>query len=857
MKCHTQDQCEPESKHSPYDVLVDCDCTLTWFAERCSIQSGEPVEVPVATEQMEIATFSDLDNTMSSETNAPTLRGALADKVDVGELSDFLARPVRISNISWLESDTVGTKTTVKPWVEYLNSPAVKKKLDNFAWLRADLHIKVVVTASPFYYGLMMVSYKPLQTFIPSDNFVSTYAFVPRSQRPHIMVYPADSLGGEKVLPFIYPANYVDVQDYNKIADLGELTYDVVSELTSANGVTGQAVSVQTYAWLENVELQGPSIGLALQSKEIATGPVSSVASSVARFANKLTTLPFVGKFMKATEIGSSAIGAIASLFGFTNLPVLEPARPIRSMPFPPLASTGVGYPVEKLTGDPHTELAVDGAPCNLDLEDELQITSLVQRSSYLDKATWSTSTAVDAQLFRANVTPHVFRRNTTATQTGWYYTPMGWISRVFGCWRGSIVYRFDFIKSKYHRGRVLITWDPRAQSGNNVSQVANVMGRTITKVVDLGAESSVEIEVPYAQEYPWLDVDAGMSLNYTVNGSDSDPAFATGRHNGVLVMRVLNVLTAPVASSSIDVVVTVRGGSDLEFNNPLGAPDWFSPFEVQSREVFETEADSEVMGSKSNPAPERYLINMGESYKSVRELLRRTELNETWEEPSNTTDQLMLIKHFQKRFPPAYGYDPSGLWTAKGIAAPASTFPFNYVHNTYFNWFAPSFVGVRGSMFWTYNTTNQSAGTQTPHGIRVTRTYDVANATRTRATQAVKTGANDAYFWWTQTNRTGIGAALTNTQTQSGLSVSIPSYTTSLFCSTRPDQATSASGGYMPLARDKDGALLSIVMHPAQGQTTRGLTIEKYCGAGTDLSLIYFVNVPVWYSYSTAPTPP
>nr|URG14836.1 MAG: capsid protein [Picornaviridae sp.] len=792
---------------------------------------------------------------MSNDVPALEEVGAYADSVSVGELKDFLARPRRISNLSWTPAEALGVKTTLDPWSTLLNIPSVIKKVDNFAWFRANLKIKVVVTASPFYYGLMMLSYKPVPGFAPTDNFAVGLGITPRSQRPHIMILPADSLGGEMTLPFVYPANFVSLTEGAKVNTLGLLTYEIISPLQSANGAVGQPVSVQTYAWFEDVDMQGPSIGLALQSKEVKTGPVSSVASSVAKLANVFTTWPFVGKFAKATEIGAGAIGDIASMFGFTNLPVLLPAQPVRSVPFPPLASTGIGYPVEKLTADPHAELAIDGAPCNLSLDDELQISSLVQRSAYLTKASWTTATLVDAQLFRANVTPYLFQRETTAARHAFYFTPMAWVGSVFNHWRGDIIYRFDFIKSKYHRGRVIITWDPISQVPNNVSQVADVMGRTITKIVDLGATSSVELRVPYAQNFPWCAVNPSSAYNYVTNGTDIDPAYVRGDHNGTIVMRVMNVLTAPVASSQIDVIVTVRGAENLEFNNPKGPP-FMSPWEPQSKEVFDTPAEYGVMGSLSQPAKERYVTTMGESFKSVRELMRRTMLNETWEEPTDITNQLGMIEHIQKRFPPAYGYDPNGLWTAKGIIAPATDFPFNYVNNTYYNWFAPAFIGVRGSMFWTYNVTNQSAGLNTPMPVRVSRTHAIQIATRTRRTQAVKTGANDAYFWWLNGFDTGTGAALTTTTTQQGLAVSIPNYNPALFCSTDQGENTFASGRSIPIARDIDGAVLSVQLHPAQGQTTRGLTIGKYCGVGTDFSLQYFLNVPVWFNYlgSTAP---
>lgn len=823
----------------------------------CALQSDEQV----VEQQQTTMAFTDVDNIDVTPVHGRTTDGAIADDIAEGELAQFLARPIRISSLSWSESETVGIKTAIDPWTLYLNTAIIKKKLDNYAWLRANLHLKFVINASPFYYGLMMASYKPLYNWAAADagSGSSFNSVVNRSQRPHVMIYPAESLGGEMSVPFIFPANYVGIQSAADVAELGRVTFDIISVLASANGVTGQAVTIQTFAWLEDVHLQGPTVGLALQSEYHEVGAVSSIASTVAKVANQFTSLPFIGKFMKATTIGADAIGHIASMFGYTNVPVLEAAQPVRLLPFPPLASTEIGYPTEKLTLDPKNELAIDGAPLGLELDDQLQIAHLVQRSAILTKATWTTSTLVDAQLFRSCVTPALFAQDTAATVYSNYLTPMCWVSNLFRHWRGDIVFRFDFIKSKYHRGRVVVSWEPNAVAGNNVSTSSNTMGTVITKILDLGAESSLELKVPYAQAYPWLKNFRTPQANvYTVNGSDVDQTnYNSGYHNGLIVMRVLNVLTAPVASSSIDVIVSVRGCENLEFANPVQPPQW-SQFTTQSEDVFVTEADTDTFGKSLEPDEHRFLSNMGESVRSLRQILRRSCLNEIWEVASDTTNQLAVISHTQTRFPLTYGYDTAGPWTAKGLIVTGSNFPFNYTFNTPYNWIAPCFAGVRGSMMWHYNFVNQSNATFAQHSVKVTRNpYGSGGGTaRTYSTQATKTGINDASFWLTSLVGSGAGTALTNTITNAGVSVSLPNYTHALMQSTDALCAMTPQKTVLSTASDEDFSTLEVILHPGQGQTTRGATIEKYCAAGTDLSLNYFINVPVWYQYRGTPAP-
>lgn len=829
----------------------------------CTLQSTAVETTGDVVTNEETTNFVDVSNDIVAVENGMTPGPASVDRVEDGELAKFLARPIRILNFTWEETDTASVLQTIDPWTLYLNTAIIKKKLDNYAWFRGNLHVKIVINASPFYYGLMMASYKPLSSWAAADSGDSAlwYANILRSQRPHVMLLPAESMGGEMKLPFIFPSNYVGIQDASEVAAMGRLTFTALSTLKSANGVTDSGVTVQCFAWMEDVELHGPTVGVALQSEYTETGAVSSMASTVASVANRFSTVPFVGKFMKATSIGASAIGSIASLFGFTNVPVLESAAPVRPNPFPPLATTEIGYPTEKLTLDPKNELAIDGAPLGLDLQDDLQISRVVQREAILAKAVWSTADLVDAQLFRACVTPDLYDYHTETNQYQVYLTPMAWVAKLFRHWRGDVIFRFDFIKSKYHRGRVVVGWEPVAVPGSNLSTQANTLGTVISKVVDLGAESSVEVRIPYSQAYPWLKRYTGTVVGqWNVNGDDENQSnYNQGYHNGLLVMRVLNALTAPVASSTIDVIISVRGAENLEFANPVDPPQW-SQYEVQSSRVFELPAEEAVMGVNTKPSEDRFSVNMGESVRSLRQILRRSCINEIWEAASNTTDQLALLSHTQTRFPLCYGYDPGAPWTAAGLAAPEEDFPFSYTRNTPYNWIAPAFAGVRGSMMWHYNFVNQSAGTFSQTSVKVTRTpFGYSGDTgRNFFTQATKTGINDASFWIANTQGTGGGTSLTNTVTNAGISVSLPNYSQALFQSTRADFAmTPGTGGTLiGNAYDEDFATLEVALHPAQGQTTRALTIEKYCGAGTDLSLNFFINVPVWYAYRGTPAP-
>lgn len=826
-----------------------CQC-FSCFKKTCSLQSAE-AEVVVSETNAEIASFTDANDQMVATISPNVTDMTLSGLQTEGELSRFLSRPVRIATYNWLEATAPGYIGDFKPWHLYLNSTQVKSKLNNYTWFRGNLHIKFVVTASPFYYGLLMASYCPIQDAVDASAGTGTYAYMLRSQRPHVMITAADSKGGEMVLPFIYPKQFVNIKKDGDIQSLGLFTWQVLSQLRSANDVVGSGVSVQVYAWMEDVELHGPTVGLALQSDEYTEpGAISTLASSAAKIASKFTTWPLVGSFARATEVGATAIGSIASIFGFTNVPVLDAAIPVRPSPFPQLASTEIGYPVEKLTIDPKNELAIDGASASLKLEDELQISHWVQRESILNTSSFLSSDLVDAQLFRMCVTPDLWNRVPLGTHYVNYLTPLAFACQPFLYWRGDIIIRFDFIKSKYHRGRVIATWEPVATAGTNVSTVGDCMGRAITKVLDLGAESSLEITIPYNQASPWLELLPGYVSQYTLRGADVDEVnYDPDNHNGLLTLRVLNVLTAPVATSTVDFVVSIRGAENLEFAGPTALPNW-SRFAPQSR-VFEEPAQLETMGNTQTAPTSLYLATMGETIRSFRTLMRRSVLNEVSVLATNTTDEILNAWWIRTRFPLHPGYDPNGRHLARNNANTANV-SYNWSHLTLYNYLAPCFAGVRGSMMWHLNAVNQSLGGNTPTPVRVMRAPGLTIADGT-SVLTTKTGPNDARFFALTCNQEAPGAALTTTTTNQGLSVSIPNYTNALFQSTIPGCVTNpyTAGVIIP---DSDRMATEVIYHPKLGQTTRAAFVERYNAIGTDLSLIYFINVPYWYEYRFEP---
>lgn len=762
-------------------------------------------------------------------------------------LAKFLSRPTLIHTLVWTESEITGD-TTIDPWSLFLGKTPIVNKLQNYAFLRGTLHIKVMVNASPFYYGCLMMSYAPYATsvlpFATTDTFPTCGSILmPTSQRPHIMIMPQTCSGGEMKLPFFYAENMVKITSAADVALLGRLAFTTVTALRSANGATTNGCTVQVYAWMDDPVLMGPTVGAALQASEYElNGLVSAPCTALARFAKTLQNVPIIGRYAQATSIGSSAIANIAKLFGWSNPPVINDAMPVMCLPFHGMSSAHISVPRTKFTLDPKAELSVDPRITGIGGEDELAVANFVAHESYVTQGTWETTDAIGVLICNSRVNPMVVDIG-TIDATGSYAiqnTPMSLLSDMFRYWRGDIIYRFKVICSKYHKGRVRITWDP-ISSLTATTDYSNV---AYTKIIDLAVSDEIEIRIPYMQAVNWLMTPS--RANQWGLGTYKTPSVTS---NGTFTVRVLTNLSAPIDTAPVSVLVFARGADNLEFANPMPMSTDASILALQSSD------DTSV-------APlDRYLVNFGESVHSLRLLLRRSMFVDYFRLRGSSTiaytDYLGEFRSQQGRFPPAFGYDSTGYCSAKGVTTVGTDYYCNQVRDIPFNRIVSCFVAMRGSTAWTYNISANATNVLTD--IKVVRLDDVRETQNgpyyhtlvaTSESTQNKFGAS-----WRQIDKdfgqTVGGMLMTNPKTQTGVSVEMPMMSNKRFLLTNPVLRN--------LGSNHDGSatdtyMLKATVSPASIGVANNTPflyefVERYFAIGTDFNCHFFLNAPTVYT--------
>lgn len=815
------------------------------------------------------------------------------------DLGDFLNRPVRVSTVSWAISDAVGNKTTFSPWQLFINNTAISNKIANYAFIRGKLKLKAVINASPFYYGAMLVSYLPLPNFRSSTSVVSgaNDQFIQLSQRPHQWIYPSENKGFEMELPFFYFKNWLTLQTNQEFADMGTISCDITSALQSANGVAANTVTIQFYAWMVDAELSGPSVGLSLQAgstkvqamstnsngsnnnnskikinmdkaksysnsfqrytavtRDEYDGIISKPASAIAAAVGCLSNLPVIGYYARATEIGMNAVAGVASLFGFTNVPNIKDIDAVQVRTTPAMASSEISFPVEKLTLDPKNELSISQSIVGDVETDNLIVSNIVQKESLLATSTWAVSDTTNQIIMACTVNPVMYTIATVSSIDNIYFTPMGYISKLFNNWRGDIIFRIKLIATKFHKGRLRLTYDPRGQSGTNLYNTQDNTSMIFNKVIDLDESTNVEFRIPYQQALSWLNINSATTANQNYTSRSGTFNYDQDSDNGSWCLQVLTNLSAPITSSTVEVQLFVRGAENLEFANPVNIDThdnrFYSLMAPQAgTSLLNDDGDFEsiiVGNDKSHEDPNRYVINYGEAIYSIRSLLRRYSRSYVMNVPLSLTNTSILT-YFFSRLPKPFGYDSGGLESAKGVITTLSNFNFNFSTLHPITWMQGLFIGYRGGTHVSANPINTI-----PEEIRIYRIPSTVSASSktTTSSAAVTTISVIPRFYMSLTSGGASGSAMTNGQTQPTLNIHAPNMSRYKFQSTQLSRISTPSA-----TDDSNRDFLMLETSFSNADPSNITEVALYFAIGTDFNFIFFINTPMVYAYNALPT--
>lgn len=844
----------------------------------------EEAEAVITKEQLgdgtiEQQTVTFVDNEGGAFYNAPITDNAVAmvDNTEDIALGTFLSRPTLINTTTWTTSDLPNIKTTMQPWHLFLNDTIIRRKIENYAFIRGNLHIKVVLNGTPFQYGAMRACYTPLLGFM-AEKFTPHTPFIPNmipfSQMPGFFMYPQANGGGEIVLPFLLHKNWLDMTSLSEVQNMGTLRFVIYSPLQVASSGGTTTVSLRTYAWMTDVHLMGSTTSLLLQSSdqnddEYGNGTISAPATAIASISRHLGKVPIIGRFARATEIGASAVSSIAQLFGYTDVPNINNINAMQPMNAPMLASSHISVPLQKLTLDPKQELSIDPSAHGIGSQDELAMPYMLSKESFFALTSWATTDAVGTQIFNMRVNPYqigvlpIYDLLTNQIGNEVNHTPLAYVGNLLNNWRGDLIVRIKVVCTKFHKGRLKISYDPRG----NITTSDPPENSVYTEIVDIGENDDIEIRIPYHQDLAWLKINKDLSENWTPG---NPLANRVGIDNGLLSIRVLTNLTAPT-SSNINLLFFIRGAENLEYANPASVigptTSGIRPslFQLQAEDKTDVISKKFTMGTPALNIPERYALNFGESVGSLRNILHRATTVDTVPlTESTTTNQYSFYAKNYKRMPYSPGYVASFPTNANRLVTVGGT--YNYAFNTMhpLPYITSMFIGYRGSVNYYVTPSTDKYGFF--DDLRVTRITD-ADQINSSTLRFISNYANVAFgssisaqafgLNMRQYTRDGLGGmAIDSNRTNSSLTFNFPDYNNRNFAFADP---TNYMLGSSVDGTDEQTALMQFNLKKIDAVTNAAagsITVHSAASAGPDFTCLYFLCCPTIYYTLTFPTP-
>lgn len=775
------------------------------------------------------------------------------------DLAQYMSRPELVDSRTWAEGDGIGIKATVNVWRAAMTA-SKREKLSGFGLFRANLKLKFVVNGSPFYYGAMAAVYTPLNG-VRTDLGLggnTGQTLVTFSQKPHVWLNVQNTSTAEMKLPFLYPYPHINTNLLANFDNLGKIDYVIYRPLASANGTAGTAVDIQLYAWFEDVELTGPTNQPVAQSSQEyeSDHQISGPASAVAAAAGSLSAVPIIGPYAMATSKAAGMVATVANALGFTNVPNVSDVAPMKPKPFT-LASSDISEPMGKLSLTSKQEVKLGKSDYGSTEVDELHLSRFCGRESFLTTTVWQTSQAPSDSLFVSGVTPML----TASTSSVVAYTPMAYAATAFQYWRGPIKFTFKAIRSKYHRGRVQISWDRSANNLNTGALLGNANTQAV--VLDLDQGDEVSMIVPYQQQSLFLPVPAQVSEDGVPAGSvpystlTTPPSLTGIGWNGVINMRVLTRLTAPESSSDISFLVFVSAADGFELAAPVAhryqasnqAYGLSSLLTSVAQSAIEYEENAESVADPTTaPVPGVYMDAFGENITSLRSLLHRSSRAMTYvDDPSSGSTGTISLTIPIKRMPPLPGFWNNAWW---GTSTPVSSF-VNAATWHPLPWFTYCFAGYSGSVNVSANIVSGEANS--PGYIdsfslsRATYDTTLSSSRKPYSTFAAGTAsAGVVASSLTRSRESGAGGMeLTNTRTNAGLSANLPYYVPSAFLVADPyttyNNQDSFSGG------NSDWWHIQATYARPTG-LAREPFVDVYYGSGPDFNVHFFVCCPLAY---------
>jgi hypothetical protein len=523
----------------------------------------------------------------------------------------MLMSEIRYDSFQWSTSQAAGTNFLVKNLPDIFAQVASfhRTALRTYCFYRPTLTLRLQVNATPQHMGLLRLWWDPMSQYaLTSSDFSARGNLAPpanaigqispkdpnifaTSGQPCVELQASNSSPVTLTIPFEHLLDCLTTNSADVVDFMGRLSVQIVSPLDCPS-TSSQAVTVQLWGslqcdlhvpiWEHDPIIPSGFTYLEPQADDGAgTGSnwwssALSLGKGVAGTIWNATT----GNWNGALKTGLGTFNEAAGLF------MDKPNDPLRAThnmvhPFPPLAhcqGVGGGVRLDATPEGGYTETNfTTTSPA------ELSLYHIARQPMMFRTIHWSASQAPGTRIERIPVTPMLgnwsnvdtyLSSSTNCAQAanatsviGFNHTYLSYVSSLFQYWSGSITFKFKFVTTQFHTGRVLVTYIPNNMPEDTTLSLSELTSAN-SKTFDVAGDKEFTFTAPYYSPmarksvYPWAET----------SDSQIDDRFISGW----LEMRVIGSLTTTNAvPETVPVFVYISAGPDFFLEGVKRGPFW------------------------------------------------------------------------------------------------------------------------------------------------------------------------------------------------------------------------------------------------------------------------------------------
>lgn len=558
-------------------------------------------------------------------------------------IHEFLARPVVLQKGVLGAADTA---TSFSPFVlpNAGVTAQVADKLKGFYGFTATSVLTLQINGNPFQSGRYMLYYVPLGGARGNDPAVTAKTNAhentlrARTQLPRIELDVNCDTQGILRIPYVSCHSFTPLVATTSGVPLAQIAWCRLSPYEVIYSPSGSNTAPYTiWHHFEDVKLIGAAKPqMSLSTKELTKagkGPLESTALVVSHVAGLLSSSPGLDVYARPTRWLADLVASTAQNFGWSKpidaAPVMRSLRATAAY-MGNINAVDTSFSLGAITDNEVSVLPGFGGT-NVD---EMDIVSLATRPAVIDNAIWSTSMVYGSVLETILMCPNPkpMSRTVAGSIVIYDHTPASFVAEMFQYWRGSVVLTFKIVKTKFHSGRLLVTFSPSVASVGTTVSTIDESSYEYRTIVDIREESTFRIQIPYTSSQQYLRCyRSGANFN---------------ENFGTVQLMVLDPLVAPASvGSSVTIHIEQSMGPDCEFAVPYRM-DMMPVLGATPQMGDPCMASDSTIGNTIIPVNDGLMASscIGEKIVSVRQLIKSFGILHPFTKPAAFTESCNVI---------------------------------------------------------------------------------------------------------------------------------------------------------------------------------------------------------------------